>query len=202
MPQSWGWGERQWWDRLIQPIYIASMHLLPEEINTRRLRLRLPLPADADAIFLSYAQDPLVCRYMVWVPHTSVAISHQFIRECLAGWRAGSPLPYVIADAGSGEVLGMIEARVQSTTIDIGYVLTRSRWGSGLMPEAIEALAGVCLARPEVFRVQAVCDVDNYASARALEKAGFLREGRLDRYGVHPNVSMEPRSVYMYAQCR
>lgn len=178
------------------------MRLLPEEINTRRLRLRPPLPPDADAIFHSYAQDPLVCRYMVWAPHTSVEVTHQFIRECLAGWQVGSPLDYAITDSGSGEVLGMIEARVRSTTIDIGYVLTRSRWGSGLMPEAIEALAGVCLARPDVFRVQAVCDVENYASARALEKSGFLREGRLDRYGVHPNVSMEPRSVYMYAQCR
>lgn len=178
------------------------MRLLPDEINTRRLRLRAPLPADADAIYFSYAQDPLVCRYMVWAPHTSVEVTHQFIRECLAGWSVGTPLPYVIADAGSNEVLGMIEARVRSGTIDIGYVLARSRWGSGLMPEAIEALVSECLARPEVFRVQAICDVDNHASARALEKSGFLREGRLDRYGVHPNVSSEPRSVYMYAQCR
>ncbi len=178
------------------------MRLLPEEINTRRLRLRVPLPADADAIFLSYAQDPLVCRFMDWAPHSSVEITQQFIRECLAGWHAGSPLPYVIADLSSDEVLGMIEARVRSTTIDIGYVLTRSRWGSGLMPEALKAVVSASLARQEIFRVQALCDVDNYASARALEKSGFLREGRLDRYGVHPNVSPEPRSVYMYAQCR
>lgn len=189
-------------DTVITALYIAPMRLLPEEINTRRLRLRAPLPADADAIYLAYAQDPLVCRYMVWAPHTSVEVTRQFIRECLAGWQAGSPLPYVITDAGSNEVLGMIEARVRATTVDIGYVLTRSRWGSGLMPEAIEAVASAALARPEVFRVQAICDVDNYASARALEKSGFLREGRLDRYGVHPNVSLEPRSAYMYAQCR
>jgi RimJ/RimL family protein N-acetyltransferase len=143
-----------------------------------------------------------VCRYLDWAPHTSVEITQQFIRECLAGWRAGSPLPYVIADPGSNEVLGMIEVRVRLTTIDIGYVLARSRWGRGLMPEAIEALASASLARPEIFRVQAICDVDNYASARALEKSGFLREGRLDRYGVHPNLSPEPRSVYLYAQCR
>ena len=202
MPQSRGVSGCQWGDSLIRALYIARMRLLPDEINTRRLRLRAPLPADADAIFLSYAQDPLVCRYMVWAPHTSVEITHQFIRECLAGWRAGSPLSYVITDAGSNEVLGMIDARVRPTTVEIGYVLTRSRWGSGLMPEAIEAVASAALASPEVFRVQALCDVDNYASARALEKSGFLREGRLDRYGVHPNVSLEPRSVYMYAQCR
>ena len=200
MPQSGECARRR--DSLIGALYIASMQLLPEELTTPRLRLRVPLPADADAIFHSYAQDPLVCRYLVWVPHTSVEVTRQFIGECLAGWRNGTPLPYVIVDRGSSEVLGMIEVRVQSTTIDLGYVLTRSRWGRGLMPEAIEALVSMCLARPEIFRVQAICDVDNYASARALDKSRFLLEGRLDRYGVHPNVSPEPRSVYMYAQCR
>ena len=33
--------------------------------------------------------------------------------------------------------------------------------------------------RPEIFRIWAVCDVDNPASARVMEKAGMQREGRL-----------------------
>ena len=71
-----------------------------------------------------------------------------------------------------------------------------------MMPEAIAALTSAALALPEIFRVQATCDVDNLKSARALEKAGFTREGRLDRFMVHPNVSAEPRPRYMYAKCR
>jgi len=178
------------------------MALLPALIGTRRLRLRTPVAADADAIFAAYAQDVEVCRYMVWSPHASVAVTRGFIAECLAGWTAGTPLAYIIEGTDSGEVMGMIEARVLPTRIDVGYVLARHRWGSGLMPEALEALADACLARPEIFRVQALCDVDNRASARVLEKCGFVREGRLERYGVHPNISPEPRAVYMYARCR
>jgi [ribosomal protein S5]-alanine N-acetyltransferase len=49
---------------------------------------------------------------------------------------------------------------------------------------------------------QATCDVENLASQRALEKSGFNREGRLERYNIHPNVAAEPRACFMYAKCR
>ncbi|MEO8444300.1 MAG: GNAT family N-acetyltransferase [Gammaproteobacteria bacterium] len=178
------------------------MVILPKRVSTQRLLLRPPVLADAEAIFQAYAQDPVVCRYMDWAPHASVADTHAFIARCLIGWQAGTPLPYVITDPDAGPAIGMIEARVLGTTIDIGYVLARSRWGSGLMPEAIRVLTDACLARAEVFRVQAMCDMENAASARALEKSGFLREGRLERYGIHPNVSPEPRACFMYARTR
>ena len=55
------------------------------------------------------------------------------------------------------------------------------------------------LEQPEIFRIQAVCDVENIGSARVMEKAGMEREGTLRRYVLHPNISDEPRDVYMYA---
>lgn len=96
----------------------------------------------------------------------------------------------------------MIEARLQGSTVDIGYVLARALWGQGFMPKAIRALASAALGRPGSFRVHATCDNENVAPQRALEKAGFLREGRLDRYTVHPNISSEPRACLVYAKCR
>jgi ribosomal-protein-alanine N-acetyltransferase len=108
----------------------------------------------------------------------------------------------VITLRDSRDPIGMIEARMQNTTVDVGYVLARPRWGNGLMPEAIQALATAALSHHSIFRVQAFCDVENIASQRALEKAGFLREGRLERYMVHPNLSPDPRPCFMYARCR
>jgi RimJ/RimL family protein N-acetyltransferase len=70
------------------------------------------------------------------------------------------------------------------------------------MTEAARALVSETLARPAIWRVWAVCDVDNTASARVLEKAGLEREGTLRRYIVHPAVSPEPRDVHLYARVR
>lgn len=176
--------------------------LLPEEILTDRLRLRGPVVTDTATIFRAYAQDPVVCRYMIWVPHESEAITRSFIAACIDAWKGGNRMPYVITPRGSNDAIGMLEARVQGTAVDIGCVLARSHWGRGLMPEAIRALASASLSHPHIFRVQATCDVENVASRRALEKSGFIREGRLERYTVHPNLSPEPRACFMYAKWR
>jgi RimJ/RimL family protein N-acetyltransferase len=175
-------------------------HLLPDRIDTRRLRLRAPEVADARSIFHAYAQNSEVCRFMVWTPHASGAVTRDFVESCIAAWAEDERRPYVLADRSSDLAIGMIEARLLATTVDIGYVLARSHWGQGLMPEAIDALAATALASPHIYRVQATCDTENIPSQRALEKSGFSREGRLERYTVHPNLSPEPRACFMYGR--
>jgi RimJ/RimL family protein N-acetyltransferase len=174
----------------------------PGTIETPRWRLRAPVLSDADAMFASYTQDFDVARYMVWQPHASLDTTRSFISSCEAQWNAGSALPYIITLGASGELIGMFEARPRGHVVNIGYVLARSQWGQGLMIEAIQAFTTIALRLPGVFRVEATCDVDNRPSARALEKSGFLREGRLARYTVHPNISAEPRDCFIYAACR
>lgn len=176
--------------------------LLPDTLQTARLQLRAPALADAGALFRAYTQDPAVCRYMVWTPHRSEDETRSFMAWSVDAWAGGKTQPYVITPSGSDTPIGMIEARLQGTTVDIGYVLAQAHWGRGLMPEAIDAVSNAALAAPGIFRVHAACDTENIASQRVLEKSGFLREGRLERYTVHPNISPEPRACFMYARCR
>ena len=53
-----------------------------------------------------------------------------------------------------------------------------------------------------IWRIGDVCDVDNAASARVTEKAGFAREGILKRWTVHPNVSQAPRDCISFGRVR
>ena len=178
------------------------MPLLPEILETRRLRLRKPKTTDASRIFAAYAQDPDVARYMIWQPHTEVDQTLEFIRGCLESWEGEDRLPYVIVHQGQDEPIGMLDARLHEHMVDIGNVLAKSEWGRGFMPEAIEALVNNLLSTAGVYRIQATCDVDNKASRRTLKKSGFKQEGRLERHTIHPNISPEPRACYMYARCR
>ena len=70
------------------------------------------------------------------------------------------------------------------------------------MTETLSEVAVWALHQPSIFRIGAVCDVDNIGSARVLEKSGFVREGVLQRWLVHPNVSGEPRDCYSYGRAR
>jgi RimJ/RimL family protein N-acetyltransferase len=93
----------------------------------------------------------------------------------------------------------MIESRVKGFSMDIGYVLARAYWGRGYVPEAARSVVDWGLSQDGIFRVWALCDVDNLASARVLEKIGMSREGTLRRWMLHPNLSDEPRDAYCFS---
>ena len=111
-------------------------------------------------------------------------------------------MPYVIEDADDETLLGMIEARLQDHAVEFAYVLRRDRWGEGLMTEALTALSDHALADPTILRVQALCDIENPASARVMEKSGMSFEGIRHRHAVHPNLSPEPRDGLVFARVR
>jgi len=83
--------------------------------------------------------------------------------------------------------------------VEVGYGLARPYWGKGYMTEVLRTVIDWAFTQPDIFRVQAFCDVDNLGSARVMEKAGMVCEGTLRRYVLHPNISDEPRDVYLYA---
>ena len=170
----------------------------PETIETDRLLLRKPRPDDAEVIFAAYAQDPEVTRYLTWAPHTHLCQTEVFIASRIRAWETGEAFEWVITRRGDDTALGMIALHVQDCKADLGYVLAKPHWGQGLVPEAAGALVDWALAQPELYRVWAVCDVDNPASARVMEKCGMSYEGTLKRWLRRPNRA-EPVDCLCYA---
>jgi RimJ/RimL family protein N-acetyltransferase len=176
--------------------------MLPDGFRTDRLVLRPIAPEDAGPIFDSYAQDAEVTRFLVWRPHRSRDDTEAYIARCLAK-PPDEARTYVLVGREDGAVRGAFDLRRDEPhRFGFGYVLARRCWGQGLMPEALAAVAEWALAQPGVFRFNALCDVENLASARAMEKAGLVREGLLRRRSVHPNIGDEPRDCFLYARVR
>ena len=171
----------------------------PKTIKTERLRLRKAKLADADAIFRQYAQDPEVTKYVSWRAHQNLEETREYVQMCLLAWDVGKAFHWVIESAEDKQVMGMIIARVNAEKWELGYVLARAYWRQGYMTEALNGIIALALKQKEIHRVWAVCDVDNLASARVMEKIGMQREGILKRWSVHPNISEEPRDSFCYA---
>lgn len=171
----------------------------PETFLTDRLHLRPPALSDAETIFDTYATDPEVTRYLIWQPHKDIEETKTFLTRCAEGWSTGKDYPWAITLKESGELMGMVGLRIHEFKADIGYCLGRQFWGNGFATEAVTPIIGWALVQPEIFRVWAMCDVDNSASARVLEKVGMKREGIMRRSQMHPAVSNEPRDSYCYA---
>jgi len=174
----------------------------PLRIDTERLTLRKPSMEDAETLFGAYTQDPDVAKYTTWRPHKELPETEDYLRRCLRGWETGDGFTYAIVLKDGGELVGMIDIRPRGFKADTGYVLATRHWGQGYAAEALRALIEWAFSQGKIYRVWAVCDVENKASARVLEKAGMTLEGRLRRNMMHPNVSEEPRDTFCYSIVR
>jgi RimJ/RimL family protein N-acetyltransferase len=174
----------------------------PQIIETQRLKLRQPIIEDAPSIFEQYAQDQQVTKYMTWQPHANVKTTQQFLQQAIADLKAKNYYLWVIMPKKEAKAIGMIRLQSHNYRAELGYVLALPYWNQGLMAEALQPLVDWTLTQPNIYRVWAVCDCENIASARVLEKLGMTCEGILRRWLIHPNMSNEPRDCFCYAQVK
>jgi ribosomal-protein-alanine N-acetyltransferase len=105
-------------------------------------------------------------------------------RERLERQLADGTHPFAILDggaiAGTINVFHIIRESLQSCTI--GYWIDRARNGRGLATAAVEDAVAYAFGELALHRVEAATLVDNVASQRVLEKAGFERIGVARRF--------------------
>jgi RimJ/RimL family protein N-acetyltransferase len=94
-------------------------------------------------------------------------------------WRSGSGAPFVIADAGDDRALGLVNLQFGEDVTVAVSVFPEER-GRGIAPRAMRLAATWGLRELGLRRVVAEAAADNVASIRAIEKAGFRREGLQD----------------------
>jgi RimJ/RimL family protein N-acetyltransferase len=174
----------------------------PEQLSTPRLLLRKSVRGDAGDLAGLWATDPEVTRYLMRRSFGSIGEVEEFLDNTVAEWEGGSAYAWSLLLRETGALVGMIEARVDGYMVNISYLLGRAYWNRGLTTEAVRGVCAWADAEPDVFRIWAVCAVDNPASARVLEKAGMAREGLLRRWAVFPNIDGTPRDCYSYARIK
>jgi RimJ/RimL family protein N-acetyltransferase len=86
---------------------------------------------------------------------------------------------------------------IERFSAEIGYWLGEAFWGRGIATEAVGLVTGHAFARLNLLRLFALPFADNFASARVLEKAGYVLEGRLHASSVKYGI---PRDQLMYAR--
>ena len=98
------------------------------------------------------------------------------------------------ATGGIGFVSG---TDVERYSAEIGYWLGEAFWRRGIVTEALSLVTEYAFADRNLLRLFALPFADNAASARVLEKAGYLLEGRLRQSSVKFGV---PRDQLIYAR--
>ena len=169
-----------------------------EVMSGPRVTLRAPTVDDADALFERMASDPEVSHYMSWRPHRDVGETRRVITEI---FNVGGETTWLIELRDGGGPIGVCGwRRPQPHIIDFGYYLGRRWWRQGIMSEAVQLLLDKAQRDPTVYRVTAHCHVDNAGSAAVLARSGLTFEGRLARYAILPNISVQPQDCLLFGK--
>jgi [ribosomal protein S5]-alanine N-acetyltransferase len=137
--------------------------------------------ADTDSLF-TLRSNAHAMRYWDAPPWSERAQAEQFIEVCGRMAEEGSGARWAI-DRGSDEAFigwcGLTRWNPVYRSASMGYCLDDAVWGYGYATEAGLAVLQWAFETLDLNRVQAEVDTRNGASARVLEKLGFLREGTL-----------------------
>ena len=155
------------------------MSLLTPTLATARLRLRPFTDTDADDLF-ALQSDARVLRYWDSPPWTDRARAGQFIARSQEMAEEGAGVR--VAIERDSVFLGWCTFNSWNPdfrSASLGYCLGEAAWGQGYATEATGAVLTWAFDTLDINRVQAEADTRNAASARVLEKLGFMLEGTL-----------------------
>lgn len=149
------------------------MELKGEGVTLRPWRME-----DAPAVARA-CQDAEIARWLAFVPQPYTEDDARvYIQQCIDA--PGERLPFAIIDAETDAVIGSIDMRLTRLGAGhIGYWMAAEARGRGLTTAALRRLTRWAIEELGLGRVELAADVENIASQRVAEKAGFQREGVL-----------------------
>lgn len=160
------------------------------ELHTRRLTLRPVTMELVDSTF-RYAGDPENAPMMVYLPYESREETAKALAEAVAQWQSPTPAFYEFAVFKGDEQIGGLTLYVpdEPDTLELAWIIAKAHWGHGYAPEAARALMDYGRRQLGINRFIALCDSENIASRRTMEKLGmrFVKAapGRFNRSMPH-----------------
>jgi ribosomal-protein-alanine N-acetyltransferase len=169
------------------------------ELTTATCTLRPFRPADAPSLARHANDREVWLNLRDQFPHPySVADAEWYVAHAAAR----VPLTSFAIEVG-GEAAGSVSLKLGSDierySAEIGYWLGRAHWGNGVMSAAVAAATAYAFGELGLLRVWAVPFTRNPASARVLERAGYVREGTMRRSAVKDGAVVDQ---HLYAAVR
>lgn len=143
--------------------------------------------------------DAAVMRYMGFKRHETVDEAYELIlkyHDAPGRWLAVCPVEDPTDVLG---ILGFETLRHMATL----SMMFRNDWKArGVCRQVGVPFVQWIFSHPGIWRVWSYVHVDNVQGQRVTERMGAVREGRLRRFEVFPNVSDEPQDCFIYSIVR
>lgn len=113
-------------------------------------------------------------RYLPDEVFETEEIAAQVIADLMACYQ-GTEGPLVHPMLMDGTYIGYVQLAPQEDGWEIGYHTVAACTGNGCATEAVRAFLPAMMDKMNLSQVYGICDAENKASIRVLEKCGFVR---------------------------
>lgn len=157
----------------------------PRKINLLSNRLRLAPFNSADlALFIELATCPVIMNHVFDPMSRQEAIDAFKIKVLPWTFSSNQWLTLSITELTSREKIGNIGLKIvdhRTKVAEVGFMIKQSVQGKGYATEALSLIKDYAFDELKLTQLVAICAVNNYASAKLLEKSQFQRQQLLPR---------------------
>ena len=161
-------------------------------IETKRLILRPLTIADAETAYYGWTGDADVAKYVSWLPHHSIEETVEWLKEIEWNWDGTGNIAlrdnyiwgFVLKEIGELFGSGGLIWEEVCRLFQVGYNIKKTHWNLGYTTEAMKAILDFAARNLGAKKVAGGHAKENLASAKVIEKLGFI----FDRDDVTPHV--------------
>lgn len=135
-------------------------------------------------MYVNWASDDEVTKYMTWPTHTNVEISQLVVNDWVSSYNKDDFYQWAIVF--EGQVIGSISVVQMDDNVHkahVGYCIGRNWWRKGIMSEALKAVMDYLFDEVGMNRIEACHDLNNPNSGGVMIKCGMKYEGTLRQSG-------------------
>ncbi len=158
-------------------------HLGTVTLESERLVLRGLEKLDAEPLFYGLRNQS---EFLYYTNKKQVTLQEQLdvFESIEEKYKNKDYYNWVMVEKVTNQIVGMINLKVneKNDSVEFNYATDSRFAGLGFMTETLKTITDFALNKLEVNRIQGGCCVENLASKRVMEKAGYQFEGTLKNY--------------------
>lgn len=176
---------------------VGTKYLETERLSLRRISLN-----DVNNVYREILGNKKRLHFLDWNYATDANEAKAYIENIINNYSKEYYFFWVMEEKVTQRFIGCIfvcNSEIRKRFAEIEYVVSDKTQGCGYMTEALKKVIDFLIKEVGYYRIEGVCNIENNASARVMEKAGMVLEGILRGRALNLNKDGNPGDLKMYS---
>jgi len=173
-----------------------------KNLETERLNLRIISSKDIGKIYNEILSNKDTLHFLDWPYCDNINEAKEFIKTIIDKCNNEKYYFWIIEEKETEKFVGCIlicNINAEKRMVEIEYVATSNSRGKGFITEANKKVIEYLIKECNYYRIEAVCNVENIASSRVMEKSNMKFEGILRGRALNLNEQGNPGDLKIFS---